>query len=284
MQYVSPMNTPPLLRRTLTPSLIALVAALALGVNVAAAAANEIEGVWSFEHGSVAIVQQPNGTFTGTVVEETTFNACPHAAGEVMWTGMTEQPDGSFWGLHQWFVKNADGTCEPDPRGLGPTAWRVLHNSAGERALKVCFSHPATSQPKIAPEGVATETTFGCYESALLAPVPTTTGGSGSLAFSKTVILPTECVNQTSLTIKLKDPKYDPLKKVVVKIKGKTVAAVKGIKKVRKGITLKKLPTGTFTLSVVATTVLNQRLSGSQTYKSCTAGSGKIKLHKVKHH
>jgi len=34
----------------------------------------------------------------------------------------------------------------------------------------------------------------------------------------------------------------------------------------------------------VATTVLNQHLSGSHTYKSCTKGSGKIKLKRVKKH
>ena len=34
----------------------------------------------------------------------------------------------------------------------------------------------------------------------------------------------------------------------------------------------------------MATTVLNQHLSGSHTYKSCTKGSGKIKLKRVKKH
>jgi len=38
---------------------------------------------------------------------------------------------------------------------------------------------------------------------------------------------------------------------------------------------------GIYKISVVATTVLNQRPSGSKTYKSCTKGSGKIKLNKV---
>jgi hypothetical protein len=58
------------------------------------------------------------------------------------------------------------------------------------------------------------------------------------------------------------------------------VADVNGIKRMKKGITLKKLPaTGFYKISVVATTVLNQRLTGSQTYKACSKGSGKIKLH-----
>lgn len=96
------------------------------------------------------------------------------------------------------------------------------------------------------------------------------------------------CVSQTSLKIKFKDPKNDPLKEVVVKIASKKVADIKDTKAVKKalkkGITLKQLPSGTFKISVTATTVLNQHLSGSQTYRSCTKGSGKIKLHKVKKH
>jgi len=41
---------------------------------------------------------------------------------------------------------------------------------------------------------------------------------------------------------------------------------------------------GTYKISVVATTVLKQHLTGSQTYKSCTKGSGKIKLKGGKKH
>jgi hypothetical protein len=42
---------------------------------------------------------------------------------------------------------------------------------------------------------------------------------------------------QTSLKIELRDPKYDPLTEVAVKIGGKKVADVKGIKRLKKGIT-----------------------------------------------
>jgi hypothetical protein len=44
-------------------------------------------------------------------------------------------------------------------------------------------------------------------------------------------------------------------------------------------VTLKKLPSGTYKISVLAITVLNQCLSGSRTYHSCTKSSGAIKLH-----
>ena len=65
---------------------------------------------------------------------------------------------------------------------------------------------------------------------------------------------------------------------------GKKFALVKGVKRLKKPITLTKLPTGTYKISILATTVLKQRLSGSQTYKSCTAGSGKIGLKDGKKH
>ena len=87
------------------------------------------------------------------------------------------------------------------------------------------------------------------------------------------------CVRQRSLKIKLHDPKYDPLKEVLVRIKGRKLADVKGVKRIKKGITLKKLPSGAYKISVLAITVLKQRLSGSRTYHSCTKSSGTIKLH-----
>jgi hypothetical protein len=243
--------------------------------------------VWSFNGGAVGIQGLSNGTFQGTVVTPTTFASCPHPAGEVMWTHLQPQTDGSYWGLHQWFHGSK---CEVEPvQGL--TAWRVLHTVAGAPYLKVCFNTPGgTSQPTIAADGKEANVTYGCVESTPLGPLPTVSGpsspGAGSVTFDKAVTLPqtTACVSQTSLKIKLNDPKYDPLKEVVVKINGKKVADVKSIKSIKKGVTLKKLPSGTYKISVLAITVLNQHLSGSKTYRSCAKGSGKIKLHRVKAH
>jgi hypothetical protein len=292
MLYVPPMNIRPLARRALTSSPIVLLAVLACSGS-AAAATNEIEGVWSFSGGAVSIGPGgPNGTLQGTVVSPTTtFGACPHPEGEVMWTNMELQSGGFFLGLHQWY-KGAGASCEKDPT-LGHTAWRVLTNSSGAHVLKVCFNNPGdASQPTIAADGKEADVTYGCTESTPLAPPQTVEGegkaksGTAGITFSKTVVLPTAtaCVSQRSLKIALKDPKYDPLTEVVVKIGSKKVADVKGAKAIKKGITLKKLPTGTYKINVVATTILKQKLTGSQTYKSCTKGSGKIKLKGSKHH
>jgi hypothetical protein len=285
MLYVASMNIRPLARRALTLLPIVLLAALAFSAS-AQAATNEIEGVWSFNGGSVAIEPVPgSSTLQGKVQNATKFGECIHPAGEVMWTGMTLQPDGSFFGFHQWF-KDTSGNCERE-QPLGPTVWRVLHNSRGGSYLKVCFSHPGTTQPHIALSGVATEDTYGCSESALIEPLP----NSGVLG-STTVSLPSAkaCISQSTMKIKLKDPKNDRLKQVVISVNGKKIAAIKGVKAINKalkkgGITLTKLPSGTYKISVTATTVLHKTLTGSQTYRSCTKSSGSIGLKgKKKHH
>jgi len=316
------MDVRSLLRRPLRSALLALVI-LASSTSVAAATPNAIEAVWSFDGGAVAIKGLSNGTFQGTVVTPTRFSECEHPAGEVMWTDIRPQTDGSFWGFHQWY---REGTCEDIPV-LGLTAWRVLETPSGAHVLKACFNTPGgETQPAIAANGKEEDVTYGCKESSPLAPLPkvseegtgkgneegsgktgegTGPGGnssgegsngksagsadSGLITFSQTVLLPNvikACFSQTSLKIKLRNPKYDPLTEVVVKINGKSVADVKGIKVLKKGITLKKLPIGSYKISIVATTVLKQHLSGSQSYKSCTTGSGNIGLERVKkkHH
>src|SRR5580692_6402116 len=146
----SPMRIHSIARRSLLPVPIVPLAALALGGGATAAESNTIEGVWSFKGGSIAISPLTDGSFQGVVDTETTFAECPHPAGQVAWTDMKQQPDGSFWGDDAWFVREGGGECKQDPN-LGPTAWRVLENSTGGHYLKVCFSHPGTSQPKIAP-------------------------------------------------------------------------------------------------------------------------------------
>jgi hypothetical protein len=274
------VNIPRPIGRFLLCTMLAAITLPALGTGALAAGATEIEGVWSFSGGAVEIQGLENGTFEGTVVTPTTFKSCPHPAKQVMWTGMRLQSDGSYSGYHRWFHGE---TCEEDPE-LGPTAWRVLHKTPDTRYLEVCFSRPGTSQPKIAPDGVATEDTYGCIESALISELPTGSSNAGSTTAGVTLRGAKACVSQSTLAIALRDPKYNALDEVVVSVNGKKVLTVRGIKRIKRGVALKKLPSGTYKVGVLAITVLNQRLTGSATYHSCAKGSGKIKLHGRKHH
>ncbi len=246
---------------------------------------NPIEGVWAFSGGAVAIEGLSDGTYQGIVVSPTKFALCTHPAGQVMWTGMREQSDGSFWGLHSWF--KGGEKCEENPL-RGETAWRVLIGADGARHLLVCFSTPGdASQPKIDAAGKCTGGTFGpAIESNPLGGLPGSGPNGGTVVFEKIVLLPgnASCLKRNSLKIRLRNPKYDPLKEVVVKVNGKKVSTLVGTEKLKKPIILKNLPEGTFKVSIVATTVLNERLRGNKKYTKCRTGAGKIRLPGAKSH
>jgi hypothetical protein len=256
------------------------VLALALGGASAAAGASSIEGVWSFNGGQIAVQPASGGTFTGTVVVATTFAECTHSVGEQIWTGMTLQPDGSYQGLHQWFF--APPTCARNPT-LGPTAWRVLSEANGSSYLRVCFSHPGTSQPTIAPDGTSSGATYSCANSALTAalplapgspgsnPGPGSTPGRGVAGEVERLSLPSakKCLSVRLFKIHLLDPKFDPLKTVTVTLKGHKIATSRKGKYIVATINLKGLPRRAFTIKIHATTVLGHHLSASRTYHTC---------------
>ena len=276
------------LRALGNPTRVLLLAILALAFVPAGASAkgNPIEGIWSFSGGAVAIEGLSDGSYQGIVVSPTKFAVCTHPEGQVMWTGIREQSDGSYWGLHAWF--KGGEKCEENPlRGL--SAWRVLVGADGARHLIVCFSTPGDdSQPKIDATGKCTGGTFGpAIESSPLGGLPGSDAKGGPITFEKVVLVPSSasCLKRKSLKIKLRNPKYDPLREVVVKVNGKKVKAIVGPEKLKKPIILKNLPpSGTFKVSIVATTVLSERLKGTKKYTICGSGSGKIRLPGAKSH
>jgi hypothetical protein len=240
---------------------------------------NPVEGVWSFSGGAVAIQKLGDGRYQGTVVNPTNFAVCTHPAGQVMWTAMKEQADGSFWGLHTWFRGGA--RCEENPlRGL--SAWRVLVGADGTRHLSVCFSRPGDdSQPRIDATGKCEGGTFGpAIESSPLAPLPGSDPQNGPVSFERVVSLPdnSSCLKRTFLKIRIRNPKYDPLKEILIKVNGRKVKLVVGAEKLKKPILLGNLPEGQIRIRIVATTVLNERLKGNKKYTRCGGGSGKIAL------
>lgn len=250
----------------------ALAAAIALAVGSAAglsssAAGQSIEGVWSFNGGQVAIHPAAGGTFTGTVVAPTLFAECSHAIGEAMWTQMRLQPDGSYWGLHQWFFEKA--ACALNPQ-LGPTAWRVMSTSGGAHFLRACFSQPGTTQPTIAANGESADVTYGCANSALVAPPP-----SGSV-LSSDVVLPSasRCTSRRLFQIHLNEPPHDPIREVLVSLKGRSLKVKRRGNVLESTINLRGLPKGIFTVRIAVTTVLGHHYRVKRTYHTCVPGHG----------
>jgi hypothetical protein len=256
--------------------LIAIAVALLLALGAGSAgAASDIEGIWSFNGGQIGVQRLANGAYVGTVVVATKFAECTHEVGEPIWTGITEQPDGSYQGLHQWFFPPP--ACAKNPV-LGPTAWRILREANGSHYLRVCFSHPGDAQPTITADGSDSGTTYGCTNSALTALLPLPQG-SGVAGSKESLVLPSarKCLSARLFKIHLADPTYDPLKIVTVTLRGRKLATSRHGKFIVAIVNLRNLPRGAFTIKIRATTVLGHHLSSNRTYHTCTA---KIKLKK----
>jgi hypothetical protein len=241
-----------------------------------AQAASPVEGVWSFNGGRIAIQSPQPGQFSGTVVAPTTFSLCTHPVGEEIWTQMAKQPDGSYWGLHQWFFETSE--CVRNP-ALGQTAWRVLQ-SAGGRYLRACFSEPGSGlQPTISPNGAVSNATFGCVDSSLVSAVP----DFSSTHLSRYVSLPAgkSCLGRRKLRIHIHDPKNDPIETVVVTISGGGVSRKAKVKREENGAVavanLGGFPTSVVTVRVQLTTVLGQHLSGKRRYRRCATAKHRRK-------
>ena len=262
------------------PLLVVSVAAMLLAADAACASgASSIEGVWSFNGGNVAIQAQPDGTLIGTVVAPTTFALCTHPVGEQMWTGIRPQADGSYRGAHQWYL---EPTCMVNPT-LGPTTWRILHAADAAYFLRVCFSYPGSSQPVIGPDGSSSEATSPpCLDSALIAPLPVgeaPASRAGAQSFARSVSLPSasRCLSRRAFQIHLHDPKNDPLREVLVTLRGRRLAAVRRARSMVATIDLTGLPRGAFTVTIHLTTVLGHHLASSRTYRTCMHSSSSPK-------
>jgi len=263
----APEASRPRCGRPLATLLAAAVAAL-LTLLVCAAGAGasaSIEGVWAFDDGQIAITPAANGTFVGTVVDETKFAECTHPVGQQIWTDIVPQPDGSYWGHHQWYF---EGTCAPNPT-LGPTAWRVEQATDGSMYMRVCFSEPGTTQPTIPASGPEANVTYGCVNSALTAPLPSP--AASGVSGERLSLRPSakRCVSARLFKIHLAEPSYDPFKTVRVTVAGHRIKTVRKGKYVVGTIDLRGLPRGAFTVRIQVTTVLGHHLSGSRTYHTC---------------
>jgi hypothetical protein len=257
--------------RTLLLASVATAFSLLWAMLPSARADSAIEGIWSFNGGKIAIQAGKPGVFVGTVVAPTKFSLCTHPVGEEIWTQMFQQSDGSYWGLHQWYFESDE--CIPNP-ALGQTAWRVLQNAQG-RYLRACFSEPGSGlQPTVAASGEVANATFGCVDSSLLATVPSVS----SAKLTRYVSFPPSgtCLRRRTLQIRIRDPKNDPIQKVVVKVSGGGVSHRARIKQSKTGVlaivNLGRFPSSTVTVRLWLTTVLGRHLSGKRHYKRCGGG------------
>jgi len=238
-----------------------VVAGLALGAPAMASAA-DVEGVWSFNGGQIAVKAQPDGTFAGWVIRETRFEECPHVIGENVWAGMAGQEDGSYWGKHQWFNR---ATCAYIERGN--TAYRVLYAPNQDRFLRVCFSPPENpeSQPTIAPDGSDAGTLRGCVDSDLISDLPT---AKPTLSTVATLPPAKRSCRSTRLRLRLKQPPGDALKSVRITMNGRRAKTLDAANAAGTQ-TLTHVPRQRVRVRIQAQTVLGQTITGQRVYRAC---------------
>ena len=91
------------------------------------------------------------------------------------------------------------------------------------------------------------------------------------------------CFGHSVMRIRMRDPKNDPLKKIVVKLKSGKTHRTASVKRHGAHVTailnLRGLSEGSFTVTVRLTTVLGDHLSGKRTYHSCTTKTHPPKVH-----
>lgn len=246
------------------PRAVLAAAAILAAAPAAAHAAADIEGTWSFTGGEVVVQPAADGSFTGTVIRETRFSSCVHRVGEQMWLGLRPQPDGQYFGLHQWFNT---ATCEQI--GRGNTAFRTLKKPDGQTFLRVCFAGPEfpDQQPTIDADGNSANTTTGCQDSDLVAPPP------APPTVKDIAALPAQgkkkCLSKRSFKIRLKEPKGDALDSAKVFVNGKLVRTIKR-DRITAPVNLKGLPKGRYTVKITAKTVLGKTITGTRKYRTCT--------------
>lgn len=245
----------------------AALCALALTLLAAAPAAAQepIESIWSFGGGQVAVDRQSDGSFTGTIIRPTTLSACTHENGEQMWTGIRAQPDGQYFGLHQYFRQS---DCSFIEKGM--TALRVLQKPSGETFLRVCFDDPEQDpdqQPTIAQDGSNATTDDQCLDSDLIAPLPATPPKLNDI-----VTLPKEtkgCASRRKFPIRLKEPPGDALKSAKVTLNGKSLKVTRVDGRLTSSVDLRGLKRGRYTVKIVAVTYRGRTIQGSRRYRTC---------------
>ncbi len=250
-------------------ALLALALTLAAAAPAAAQSPDPIEAVWEFSEGRVAVERQSDGSFVGTIIRPTQLADCTHQNGERMWIDVVAQPDGQYFGKHQYFDTS---DCSFIERGM--IALRVLQNSQGATFLRVCFDDPTSSpneQPSIAPDGSNTSADDGCRDSNFVEPLTRTQPKLADVVTG----LPKEtkgCASRRRFPIRLIEPPGDAIAatpKPRVTRNGKSIPVRFVAGRWRSVIDLRGLARGRYTFKIVATTVRGRTIQGSRKYRTC---------------
>ena len=179
-------------------------------------------------------------------------------------TAGSRDPEGP---LASWTLDFGDGTPAATGTGDPPASVPHTYGSAGT------FTATLTVRDKAGATATATATTTVTAPSA---------GRLGSLNAAAIIKLPSAkaCVSRRSLRIRLVRPKDTALVSAVVRVNGKTVRTVKGVR-ITAPVDLKGLPKGRFTVKITAKTADGRTVTGTRKYRTCAVkrkGSRRLRL------
>jgi hypothetical protein len=221
-----------------------------------ARAIEPIEGSWLFGSGELLVQAIGPGAFTGTVAKPTQFSAtCPNPVGQQLW-----QINGrgvSYTGTHSWHGED----CSERPGGQ--STWVITSTDPANLTLRFCTAMPGGGPPLVDSAGNPLAGTE-CYDLKRSPPVP-------KPKFDSIVTLPKQtrtCRSRRDFRIRLREPKADPLVRAIVQVNGRQVRVLAG-RRLTAPVNLRGLPTGRYTVKIVAKTASGRVIQGTRRYRTC---------------
>jgi hypothetical protein len=238
------------------PLLLALTVVLVSAP--AAAAAEPIEGTWSFQSGEVLVKANGPGTFAGTVVKDTQFNRCPHKAGEQMWTISGSGTE--YTGGHNWFNQTNCTFMTPQ----GQSTWRITAADATRYELEFC-----TAQPGSGPAGPENATTRCHVLRRLRPPEPPVTPAVQQQVLRE---LPAtkRCQSRRVFRIRVRQIPGVAYRSVAVTVNGRAARVSRAGGRHVAQVDLRRLPRGRFTVRIAVLTAEGQPIRATRRYRTCT--------------
>jgi hypothetical protein len=233
----------------------AAAATIAAGAGPARAA-EPIEGSWRFGSGEVLVQATAPGTFQGTVVKATQFSAtCPNPAGQVLW--QIAGRGAAYAGTHVWHGEDCSG------KPGGQATWTITSSDPANLTLRFCTAPPGGGPPMVDAAGnplMGTE----CHDLKRFPALP-------KPKFETIASLPKQtrtCRSRRDFRIRLREPKADPLVRATVHVNGRRVRLLAGAR-LTAPVNLRGLPTGRYTVKIVATTASGRVIQGTRRYRTC---------------
>ena len=145
----------------------------------------------------------------------------------------------------------------------GEATWKITSIDPANVTLRFCTAPPGGGPPMVDAAGNPLTGTE-CHDLKRFPPVP-------KPQFATIASLPKQtrtCRSRRDFRIRLREPKADPLVRATVQVDGRRVRLLVGAR-LSAPVNLRGLPTGRYTVKIVATTASGRVIQGTRRYRTC---------------